>query len=58
MTSNETSFALLKSIISEDIDAYVHQSKHIKNCGALKDMNEWKRAVKSLSDLGFSPFIW
>ena len=33
MTSNETSFALLKSIISEDVDAYVHLCKYITNCG-------------------------
>ena len=53
MTSNETSFALFKSIIAEDVDAYVHLSKYIKNFGAMKYLTEWKRAVKSLSDLGF-----
>ena len=30
MTPNETSFALLKSIIVEDVDSYVHLSKYIK----------------------------
>ena len=30
MTSNETYFALLNSIIAEDVDAYVHLSKYIK----------------------------
>ena len=58
MTSNNNSFALLKSIITEDVDAYVHLIQYIKNCGALKDMTEWTQAVKYLSDLGFSPFIW
>ena len=33
MTSNETSLALLKSIISEDVDTCVHISKFIKSCG-------------------------
>ena len=33
MTSNETSFALLKSIIAEGVDTYVHLRKNIKNCG-------------------------
>ena len=33
MTSNETSFALLKSIISEDVDTYVPIIKYIKNFG-------------------------
>ena len=33
MTNNETSFALLESIVAEDVDAYVHLSKYIKNCG-------------------------
>ena len=33
MTSNETSFALLKLNISEDVDAYVCLRKCIKNCG-------------------------
>ena len=30
MTSNETSFALRKSIIAEDVDAYAQLSKYIK----------------------------
>ena len=30
MTSNETSFALLKSIIAEDVDTYMNISKYIK----------------------------
>ena len=33
MTSDETSFALLESIIAEDIGAYVHLRQYIKNCG-------------------------
>ena len=30
MTSNETSFALLKYIIAEGVDTYVHLGKYIK----------------------------
>ena len=30
MTSNETSFALLKFMITDYVDAYVHLSKYIK----------------------------
>ena len=33
MTSNETSLALLKSFIAEDVDTYVHLRKYIWNCG-------------------------
>ena len=33
MTSNETSFALLKSIITENVDEYVHLIIYIYNCG-------------------------
>ena len=32
MTSNEISFALLKSIIADSVDTYVHLKKY-KNCG-------------------------
>ena len=31
--SNETSFSLFKYSIEEDVDAYVHLIKYIKNCG-------------------------
>ena len=30
MTSNKTSFALIKYIILEDVDAYVHLRKYLK----------------------------
>ena len=30
MTTNETFFALLESIIAEDVDTYVHFTKYIK----------------------------
>ena len=58
MTSNNTSFELIKYIIVEDVDAYVHLSICIYNFGALKDLTEWKQAVKYLFDLCFPPFIW
>ena len=32
MTTNETSLALLESIIAEDVEAYAHQSRYIKKC--------------------------
>ena len=32
MASDETSFDLLRSIIAEDVDAYVQLRKYIKNC--------------------------
>ena len=33
MTSNYTSLFLLKFVIAEYVDTYVHLSKYIKNCG-------------------------
>ena len=33
MTTNETSFVLIESIIAEDVEAYVHLHQYIKKCG-------------------------
>ena len=39
MTSDETSFSLLKSIIAEDVDTYVDLRKYIENCGKIPKKN-------------------